>query len=44
MYVKKLILNDILSPGDLEPFLGMKLRQEFNFKLENLPEWQLEKF
>ena len=36
-YVKKLIMNEIWSPGDLEPSLGMKSRQEFKFELENLP-------
>ena len=36
-YVKKLILNEIWSPGDLEPLLSMKSRQEFKFELENLP-------
>ena len=37
IYVRKLILDEIWSPGDLEPLLGMKSRQEFKFELENLP-------
>ena len=37
IYVKKLILDEIWSPGNLEPPLGMKSRQEFEFELENLP-------
>ena len=36
--MKKLIFNEIWSPGDPEPPLGMKSRQEFEFELKNLPE------
>ena len=36
-YVKKLIMNEIWSPGDLGPSLGMKSRQEFKFEPEKLP-------
>ena len=35
--MKKLIFNEIWSPGDPEPPLGMKSRQEFKFEAENLP-------
>ena len=34
---KFLIFEEILCRGDLEPFLGMKSRQEFEFELKNLP-------